>query len=197
MTTMSEFEIKDSGARHNFDSGMMRDTEDNKTDYTSLVHGPMMERWAEHATKGRAKYPDVALGVPNWTQADGPAELQRFKRSAFRHMLQWLRGETDEDHAAAVMFNIDGAEFVAARMAAEYTPGGLTSEPARAPATFGGVSVSSFPAGYMRPEATRPVGYEPDPDFCDCGDTWAHDGGWKRDNGYADEASDYKIGGSE
>jgi phytoene dehydrogenase-like protein len=72
----------------------------------------MFDRWAEMVTLAERKYPDVAPGVPNWTLADGPAELQRFKESAFRHFLQWFRDEVDEDHAAAVMFNINGAEHV-------------------------------------------------------------------------------------
>ena len=110
------FEIKDSGARQEFESGMVRDIEDGKIDYTNLLHGPMLPRWAAHLTKAKEKYPDVAPGVPNWTLAEGPEELHRYRRSAFRHMLQWLWGERDEDHAAAVFFNIDGAERVKDRM---------------------------------------------------------------------------------
>lgn len=113
---MSEFVIKDSGKREEFDSGMVRDTEDGKIDYTGLVHGPMLERWAAHSTKGRAKYPDPEPGVPNWTLADDTAEYLRFRRSAARHFVQWLAGDTDEDHAAGVMFNINGAEYVRERM---------------------------------------------------------------------------------
>jgi hypothetical protein len=33
-----------------------------------------------------------------------------------RHFLQWFRGETDEDHASAVFFNVNGAEFVKDKM---------------------------------------------------------------------------------
>lgn len=101
------FVVKDSGARMEFDSGMVRDTEDGKVKYDLVLDGPMFERWAEHMTKGAAKYNDR-----NWMLARGPAELARFRRSAFRHFLQWFRGDNDEDHAAAVMFNINGAEYV-------------------------------------------------------------------------------------
>jgi hypothetical protein len=111
-----QFEVKDSGARHQFDSGMVRDVEDGKIDFTNVLHGPMLVRWAAHLTKAKAKYPDVRPGVPNWTLAEGVEELHRYRRSALRHMLQWLNGETDEDHAAAVFFNINGAEDVAGRM---------------------------------------------------------------------------------
>jgi hypothetical protein len=89
---------------------MVRDTEDGKTDYTLILDGPMFDRWAEHMTKGAKKY-----ARRNWMQATGEAELERFERSALRHFLQWLRGDRDEDHAAAVIFNINGAEYVRER----------------------------------------------------------------------------------
>lgn len=107
-----EFQIKDSGKRTEFSGGMVRDTSEGKLDYTSLLYGPMLDRWAEHCTKGRLKYPDPRPGVPNWTLAQGKEEFLRFQESALRHLLQWLRGARDEDHAAAVFFNINGAEYV-------------------------------------------------------------------------------------
>jgi hypothetical protein len=113
---MDEFVVKDSGERREFESGMVRDTEEGKVDYTRVLDGPMHDRWANHLTKGEVKYPDVAPGVPNWTLAAGEAEYQRFKKSAARHFRQWLRGDRDEDHAAAVFFNINGAEYVRERI---------------------------------------------------------------------------------
>ena len=107
-----KFEIKDSGERQQFTSGMVRDTQDNKTDFSRVLDGPMLDRWAAHLTKGEKKYPDIGLGVPNWTLASGEAELVRFKKSAIRHFIQWYRGDRDEDHAAAIFFNVNGAEFV-------------------------------------------------------------------------------------
>ena len=111
-----EFTIKDSGEREQYDSGMVRDTEADKTDFTNLLHGPMLVRWAEHLTRAKSKYPDVSPGVPNWTQAEGPEEYHRYRRSAYRHFLPWLNGDIDEDHAAGVMFNMNGAEFVLDKM---------------------------------------------------------------------------------
>jgi hypothetical protein len=108
---VGEFLVKDSGERTAFESGMVRDTASGKTDYTLIVDGPMLERWAVHLTKGAAKY-----AKRNWMQANGPAELERFMESAMRHFLQWFRGETDEDHASAVFFNVNGAEFVKGKM---------------------------------------------------------------------------------
>lgn len=110
--------IKDSGERAQFSGGMVRDTEAGKIDFSTVFNGPMLDRWAEHCTKGAVKYPDVAPGFPNWMLAQGVEELQRFRKSAIRHFRQWLRGDVDEDHAAAVMFNINGYEYVHDRLEA-------------------------------------------------------------------------------
>lgn len=111
----NDFVIKDSGQRQTFEGGMIRDTQDGKTDFSRIMEGPMFERWATHLTKGAVKYPDVKPGVANWTLAQGEAELVRFKKSALRHFIQWYRGDKDEDHAAAVYFNINGKEYVEAK----------------------------------------------------------------------------------
>lgn len=101
------FEIKDSGKRQQYVSGMVRDTSESKTDYTLVFDGPMFKRWAEHLTKGAVKYEKR-----NWLKASAPSEQLRFKESAMRHMIQWFDGDTDEDHAAAVIFNLNGYEYV-------------------------------------------------------------------------------------
>jgi len=111
-TVKTEFVVKDSGKRAEFTSGMVRDTSEGKTRFHRVADGPMLRRWATHLTKGATKYPDVKPGVPNWTLAAGEPEMARFKESAFTHFMQWYYGETDEDHAAAVIFNINGAEYV-------------------------------------------------------------------------------------
>lgn len=116
---MTEFTIRDSGARQEFAGGMVRDTTEGKTNYLSVRFGPMLRRWATHLTAGRAKYPDPEPGVPNWTLAEGVAEFLRAKESAARHFEQWLAGDRDEDHAAAVFFNINLAEYVLERSRGE------------------------------------------------------------------------------
>lgn len=113
---MDQFIVKDSGERKEFASGMVRDIEANKTDYTAILDGPMFDRWAEHLTKAKAKYPDIRPGVANWTLAAGEEEMVRFRKSALRHLRQWLRGDIDEDHAAAVFFNINGYEYVKGKL---------------------------------------------------------------------------------
>lgn len=101
------FEVKDSGKRKEFDSGMVRDVDDDKTLWHLAADGPMFKRWVIHLTKGAKKY-----AQRNWMKASGDEELQRFRESAFRHFMQWYNGEVDEDHASAVFFNINGAEYV-------------------------------------------------------------------------------------
>lgn len=118
---MAGYEIKDSGKREEYKSGMVRDTQEGKTIWTKVLEGPMFRRWAIHLTNGARKYPDNADGTGNWTRANSDAELARFRQSAFRHFLQWIEGETDEDHAAAVYFNINCAEYVKARISEETT----------------------------------------------------------------------------
>lgn len=113
----SEFGLKDSGERMQFLSGMQRDTSAGKPDFTLVFDGPMVARWAEHLTKGAVKYT-----ARNWMQASGPEELERFRQSAARHFVQWLRGDMDEDHAAAVFFNINGVEYVKERMQVPQPP---------------------------------------------------------------------------
>src|ERR1035437_3307275 len=126
---MSDFEVKDSGARLEFDSGMRRDGEDGKLDYTLALDGPMHKRYVIHMTKGAVKY-----GHGNWLNANSQEEYERFRRSAYRNLLQWLAGERDEDHAAAVMFNLIAAEYVMESFGEnappEYTPPTMSSVPA-------------------------------------------------------------------
>lgn len=104
---MSAFVTLDSGNREEFSSGMVRDVDNGKPDYTFTLQGPMLRRWAELLQRGADKYTR-----DNWMKAAGDAELQRFRQSALRHMIQWLQGDTNEDHAAAVFFNINGACYV-------------------------------------------------------------------------------------
>lgn len=108
---LKEFTVKDSGQRQQFDSGMQRDVTDGKVMHSLVYDGPMLERWAAHITKGAKKYTPR-----NWMLATGQDELDRFRDSAARHFFQWMNGDTEEDHAAAVFFNLNGAEFVKQRM---------------------------------------------------------------------------------
>lgn len=110
--SVRDFKVKDSGRRDSYVSGMIRDTTAGKTDFSLIFDGPMYERWAIHLTKGAVKYEKR-----NWMRASGQPELDRFIESAARHFFQWMRGDPDEDHAAAVFFNVNSAEYVREKFA--------------------------------------------------------------------------------
>jgi hypothetical protein len=103
--------IKDSGKRIQFKSGMVRDTAEDKIDYSLIFDGPMLERWAQHLTNGAKKYEKR-----NWMKSNGEAEYIRFRESALRHFIQWFNGDIDEDHASACFFNINGACYIQDRV---------------------------------------------------------------------------------
>ena len=107
VNTGERFQIKDSGKREEFAGGMVRDTTEGKINWCLVADGPMLKRWAIHLTNGAKKY-----ATRNWMKAEGPVEYERARESAFRHFMQWYNGDRDEDHGAAVFFNINEAEYV-------------------------------------------------------------------------------------
>jgi hypothetical protein len=110
---MKQFVTKDSGKRRIHESGMQRDTNDGKARFDLII--PLLEkynetllyRWAMLMTRGAQKYNER-----NWEKADSIEELNRAKESAFRHFIQWFCNEEDEDHAVAVLFNINEVEYI-------------------------------------------------------------------------------------
>lgn len=107
------FEIKDSGERQEYVSGMRRDLQSGKPRFDLLLVDGLpyseqfLTRFASLLAGGADKY-----GERNWQLASSPEELERFRASALRHMMQWATGERDEDHAAAVAFNLMAYEYV-------------------------------------------------------------------------------------
>ena len=104
---MPDFVTKDSGVRQEYESGMRRDTQEGKAHFTLLMplgvpyDAQFLTRVAQLMTRGMQKY-----GWRNWELADSDVELERFKGSALRHLMQYIAGETDEDHAAAVVVHL-------------------------------------------------------------------------------------------
>ena len=112
-----KYTTKDSGKRQGYDSGMVRDTQEGKPRFEFLLTDQpykeqLITRWAELMGRGADKY-----GARNWQLANSEEELERFKGSAMRHFMQWMCGEDDEDHATAVLFNINAAEYVKWKLA--------------------------------------------------------------------------------
>jgi len=107
------FQTKDSGERQKYDSGMVRDSQDNKPRFDLITPEgqayaqTMRYRHAMLMTRGMEKY-----GERNWENANSQEELSRFRQSAIRHLEQWEAGEDDEDHAAAVFFNVTAYEWL-------------------------------------------------------------------------------------
>lgn len=110
---VSEWETKDSGKREEYASGMVRDTQEGKPRFDLLLplgvpyQVQFLTRVAQLLARGAEKYTDR-----NWEKADGSEELARFKSSALRHLMQWQADERDEDHAAAVVFNLLAHETI-------------------------------------------------------------------------------------
>jgi hypothetical protein len=108
------YETKDSGERAEFANGGVRDTQRGKPRFDLVFprnvpyNNQLITRVAALMARGAEKYADR-----NWEQFSDRAALDRAKSSAIRHLVQWLSGENDEDHAAAVVFNLMCADYVA------------------------------------------------------------------------------------
>jgi len=96
----STFVIKDSGERRKFSTGAQRDRGTMKS-RPDLVHPYFLWRLGWHLAKGAEKY-------TTWNWAKG-MPVSEYMASAFRHLLAAMLGKEDEDHLAAVAFNIMGA----------------------------------------------------------------------------------------
>lgn len=90
-------EIKDSGARQEFASGAVRDVSYAKP-RPDLISPFFMERLGQHLGQGAKKYSawNWAKGIPN----------SRCYESLMRHLVQFAKGDTDEDHLAAAACNL-------------------------------------------------------------------------------------------
>lgn len=109
---MTEFTTKDSGVHQEYTSGMKRDSQDGKPRFGLMLtklqpyEEQMLTRYAALLARGAEKY-----SSRNWEEGDSEEELERAEESLFRHTMQLLAGETDEDHAAAVWFNTQAVEY--------------------------------------------------------------------------------------
>ena len=100
------FITKDSGTRKKWKSGFNRDDDKTKIKY-HLIPLNMITRLAELYTRGANKY-----GDSNWKLAKTDEEKNRFKESAYRHFMQWMNNELDEDHGMAIVFNVFAYEYL-------------------------------------------------------------------------------------
>lgn len=95
--------LKDSGNRREFETGAVRDMQEGKG-RCDLLPACALLRLAKHYEAGARKYEDRnwEKGIPISVMID----------SAMRHLLKYMDGQTDEDHLAAVAWNILGAMWM-------------------------------------------------------------------------------------
>jgi len=89
--------VKDSGKHQDFSTGSKRDTRNGKGRY-DLVPAYPLHRLARHYENGAVKYNEW-----NWLLGQ---PLSRYIDSAMRHINDIKMGKKDEDHEAAVAWNI-------------------------------------------------------------------------------------------
>lgn len=89
--------VVDSGERESFKTGSVRDAQVGKGRF-DLVPPEAMLRLAQHYENGAAKY-----GDRNWEKGQ---PVSRYISSAIRHLFKYLLGMRDEDHLAAVAWNV-------------------------------------------------------------------------------------------
>jgi len=89
--------IKDSGERTNFDTGAVRDMHAGKGRMDLLPMSALIEL-AKHCEAGALKYVErnVDKGIPQHSFID----------SAMRHLAKYTRGDKDEPHLVAALWNI-------------------------------------------------------------------------------------------
>lgn len=92
-----DYVTKDSGERIEWSTGSRRDTNEGKPRY-DLIGRHGMKRVADLMARGAVKY-----GENNWAEGQS---VSRSYESAFRHLIQFAEGDAEEDHLAAVVFNI-------------------------------------------------------------------------------------------
>lgn len=90
-------EIKDSGARRNFETGAVRDAAAGKGLF-SLLPIDALFALAKHFEAGASKY-----AARNWEKG---IPLSNYFDSAQRHLFKWFRGDRDEPHLTAAMWNL-------------------------------------------------------------------------------------------
>lgn len=91
-------------------SGTNRSSDNGKPRY-DLVPLLLLRRCAIHMARNME-----SKGEANWRNACTQEDINRAMQSAFRHFIDWFEGKADEDHAAALMFNVGLAEEAKEKM---------------------------------------------------------------------------------
>lgn len=89
-----------------FSSGAIRDTQIGKTDFTETISWQAFGRYADYMTSKASKYGkgNFLKGIP----------IESYERSMLRHVHKYMVNkqggslEPNEDHLAAIVFNVFG-----------------------------------------------------------------------------------------
>jgi hypothetical protein len=112
-----------------------------------------LERCGVWLGKGAARY-----AARNWETG---IPVSRYLASLLRHLIKWERDEDDEDHAAAIQFNIMGIEFTRDQVAKGLLPAELDDWPPshwakKEPAPFNGAIVVQRGSERWKPIKVKP-----------------------------------------
>jgi len=94
---VGDYVIKDSGKRQEFETGAVRDTQENKGRFDLLPMFALMDL-AKHFQAGCQKY-----GDRNWEKG---IPISRFVDSGMRHLTEFTVGMRDENHLIAAIWNL-------------------------------------------------------------------------------------------
>lgn len=118
------YTIKDSGTRRSYQTGAVRDGATGKGRFDLLPYEALYE-YALHSEMGAVKY-----DARNWEKG---IALSVFLDSAARHLYKLVAGWDDENHAAAVMWNMGSFIATRSRIKAGILPKELDDLPRYAP----------------------------------------------------------------
>ena len=93
--------MRHSDQQTDFPTGAKRDDSEGKGS-PSLISPVLLHRTGEHLRKGEEHYPRGDDNVSNWSKG---MPFRRTADSLIRHIYQWLAGDDEEDHLAAIVCN--------------------------------------------------------------------------------------------
>jgi hypothetical protein len=93
----NNFIVKGREEKQQFETGAVRDTQDDKP-RPDLVSPFALERLAYVYSRGAQRY-----GDRNWEKG---IPYSRYLASAERHLMQFKKGDVDEDHLAQTVWNL-------------------------------------------------------------------------------------------
>lgn len=115
------FEVKDSGVKAQHADGMQRDTTEGKPRFDLLIplgmpyEETLLYRAAMHYMLGGIKY-----GDRNWEKSRSAESLEHHNAALWRHFMKFASGTDDgEDHAAAILWNLNAVIYTRWRLAQE------------------------------------------------------------------------------